>query len=214
MAEDYQRLYNNQQEFSDEIKFAMLSLDIKQRLTERNMTLQNYDFLNITQELSEMCTTINEKFHGRQEQQLPFRLEQIDYNPEEESSAFEQNYAKLDPDQQLFVDRVISSIDNNSGKIFFLDTVAGAGKTFCENILLSRTRGKKKSYWCSYNRYGIHSIEKRMHCSVRPTPTSYNGRELYMAHNSSEPTSSKTMRSQVHTMGRSNHGPPAFNRSL
>jgi hypothetical protein len=72
MTEDYQRLYNHQQEFSDKIKFAMLLLDIEQHLTERNMMLQNYNFLNITQELREMCTTINDKFPTCQEQQLPF----------------------------------------------------------------------------------------------------------------------------------------------
>jgi hypothetical protein len=133
MAEDYQRLYNNQREFSDDIKFAMLSLDIKQHLTERNMMLQNYDFLDITQELREMCTTIKDKFCGRQVQQWLFQLEQIDYNPEEESSAFQQNYAKLDPEQQVFVDRVISSINNNS----FRRLVHG-----CGSIKVRRIKGQ------------------------------------------------------------------------
>ena len=59
------------------------------------------------------------------------QLQQIHYYIEEVKVAFEENYAKLDPAQKLFVNQVISCIENNSSKIFFLDAVAGPGKTFC-----------------------------------------------------------------------------------
>lgn len=59
------------------------------------------------------------------------------YNYEEELHAFEVDYAKLQDDQKTFVDRVKFCIDNKIPQVFFLDAIAGAGKTFCENVLLS-----------------------------------------------------------------------------
>ena len=141
MAEDYERLYNDRPGFSSNLKYTMLALDLERRLTDRNIALESYDYLITTEELRGMCA----HFHRRQEeQQLSFQAEEIHYNSEEESAFFEENYAKLDQEQQVFVDRVLSSIENNSGKIFFLDAVAGAGKTFCENILLSCLRGQQR----------------------------------------------------------------------
>jgi hypothetical protein len=142
MGDDYQARYENHPTFSNEVKYAMVTLDIERRLQERHLTLQHYGFPNMTEELRRMCTAINNELRAAQQSSL--RLEQIHYDCAQESAAFEHNYAKLEPDQKLFVDHVISSIDNKQGKVFFLDAVAGAGKTFCENILLSRFQARKK----------------------------------------------------------------------
>ena len=44
------------------------------------------------------------------------------------------------PAQKSFVDAVLAS----SGGAFFLDAVGGAGKTFCENLLLAKFQGDGK----------------------------------------------------------------------
>jgi hypothetical protein len=78
MAEDYQRMYNDKPEFSSNIKDAMLVLNVQQRLNDRNIALQNDDFLNTTQEFREKCTTFNDKLHrSQEEQQSPYQLQLI-----------------------------------------------------------------------------------------------------------------------------------------
>lgn len=128
MTDDYERLYQHKAHFSNDIKFAMLSLHIEQWLIEKNMTL-NFDFLNISKQLRAKCTAM------KQDQQSSFRLEQMEYDPEQEFTAFQENYRKLDPEQRVFVDHVISSINTNSGKIFswmlWRERVKHFVKTFC-----------------------------------------------------------------------------------
>ena len=68
----------------------------------------------------------------------------MSYNHNEELDSFQRGYAKLQPEQKTFVDRVKFCIDNQTPQVFCLDAIAGAGKTFCENILLSYCRGHGK----------------------------------------------------------------------
>ena len=68
----------------------------------------------------------------------------MSYNHNEELHAFEIGYAKLQGDQKTFVDWVKFCIDNQTPQVFCLDAIAGAGKTFCENILLSYCQGNGK----------------------------------------------------------------------
>ena len=70
--------------------------------------------------------------------------EEISYNRDEELHAFEADYKKLQDDQKKFIDRVKFCIDNETPQVFFLDAIAGAGKTFCENVLLSYCRANGK----------------------------------------------------------------------
>ena len=46
----------------------------------------------------------------------------------------------LQPAQNNFVDQVLQA----TGTAFFLDAVGGAGKTFCENLILSNLRSQGK----------------------------------------------------------------------
>ncbi|XP_023247588.1 uncharacterized protein LOC111643665 [Copidosoma floridanum] len=56
----------------------------------------------------------------------------------------EQNLPKLVPDQQQAFDRVIDSVLNISGKVFFLDAPGGTGKTLLINLMLAQARSAGK----------------------------------------------------------------------
>jgi hypothetical protein len=142
MAEDYERMYGNRTEFSREIKDAMVILDIKRRLDERNITLKDCGLPDISDEVHKICESLDNELSIAY--LSPLLREQTCYNCEEESAAFRTDYDKLEGEQKVFVDRVISCIESKTGQTFFLDAIAGAGKTFCENILLSYCRAHKK----------------------------------------------------------------------
>ncbi|XP_023247714.1 uncharacterized protein LOC111643757, partial [Copidosoma floridanum] len=56
----------------------------------------------------------------------------------------EQNLPKLVPDQRQAFDRIIDSVLNSSGKVFFLDAPGGTGKTFLINLMLAQARSAGK----------------------------------------------------------------------
>ena len=45
-------------------------------------------------------------------------------------------------DQRITLDIIISTIDNDSDQLFFVDGPGGTGKTFIENILLTHIRSQ------------------------------------------------------------------------
>ncbi|GBP07788.1 hypothetical protein EVAR_73194_1 [Eumeta japonica] len=51
-----------------------------------------------------------------------------------------QDEPRLNIDQKKVFTTLLSSIDNNEGKIFFLDAPGGTGKTFLINLLLTKVR--------------------------------------------------------------------------
>jgi hypothetical protein len=68
--------------------------------------------------------------------------EELSFKVDDEKLFFEASYAKLNREQLPFVDKVIDAIDNSISCPIFLDAISGAGKTFCENVLLSYARPK------------------------------------------------------------------------
>lgn len=54
-----------------------------------------------------------------------------------------QNEISLNLDQKTVYDAVVNSINNNKGKLFFLDAPGGTGKTFLINLLLAKIRSEK-----------------------------------------------------------------------
>ncbi|XP_059221065.1 uncharacterized protein LOC131995857 [Stomoxys calcitrans] len=55
-----------------------------------------------------------------------------------------QDEPRLNIDQKKVFTTLLSSIDNNEGKIFFLDAPGGTGKTFLINLLLTKVRSTGK----------------------------------------------------------------------
>ncbi|XP_027851457.2 ATP-dependent DNA helicase pif1-like [Aphis gossypii] len=51
-----------------------------------------------------------------------------------------QNENQLNREQRIVYDSVMSSVNNNEGKILFLDAPGGTGKTFLTNLLLAKVR--------------------------------------------------------------------------
>ena len=142
MAEDYEKMYQDQRQFNEESKYGMVLLDIEHRLRERNIDITNYNLPPVSREVREICTSLDKKLEIAQ---LPTASrEELGYNIENERTAFLGDYSKLEGPQKTLVDRVISFIDKNAGQVFFLDAIAGSGKTFCENVLLSYCRSKQK----------------------------------------------------------------------
>ena len=142
MSDNYDHIYRRQGLLSQEIRHAMLIIDIERILNQRNLTLYQYAISPPTEQLRDICTSLSMELYIAQ--QSPLEQELSSYNMEQELDDYERNYEKLGQDQKRFVDSVRLSVNHNSGKIFFLDAIAGAGKTFCENILLSYTRSIHK----------------------------------------------------------------------
>lgn len=54
------------------------------------------------------------------------------------------NLLKLVPDQKMAFKKVIESVNNNLGKVLFLDAPGGTGKTFLLNLIMANVRSKGK----------------------------------------------------------------------
>jgi hypothetical protein len=66
--------------------------------------------------------------------------ELLAYDPAQQLEQYPEKYPLLQPSQKKFVDQVLQA----HGTAFFLDAVGGAGKTFCENLILSKLRSDGK----------------------------------------------------------------------
>ena len=62
------------------------------------------------------------------------------YNADELTAFVNDNISKLVPDQKHAFDKIIDSVVNNRGKLFFLDAPGGTGKTFLANLILAKIR--------------------------------------------------------------------------
>jgi len=56
-----------------------------------------------------------------------------------------ENLPKLVRDQRQAFDSIIDSVQNNKGKIFFVNTPEGTGKTFLANLILAKVRQSGKN---------------------------------------------------------------------
>ncbi|KAF7372308.1 ATP-dependent DNA helicase [Mycena venus] len=70
----------------------------------------------------------------------PLIAEQLDYNQAEERAQADANFARMNPEQKDAFNRVIESVENNLGKVFFLSGAGGTGKTFVYNTLAHHLR--------------------------------------------------------------------------
>lgn len=56
----------------------------------------------------------------------------------------QENETRLLTDQLTAYNRILGSVEENTGRIFFLDAPGGTGKTFLINLLLAQIRSRKK----------------------------------------------------------------------
>jgi len=150
MAEDFSRKHEHAT--PDQLR-AMVAIDIECRLREKNFSLQDFGIQLIapTEQVRREVQLLDEAI---QVATLPLvRREHLAYDVAQLREQYEQKYPLLRPAQKQFVDEVLQA----NGTAFFLDAVGGAGKTFCENLLLSKLR--------SENKIAIDSSCHEWHCS-------------------------------------------------
>ena len=70
----------------------------------------------------------------------PLLQEQLAFDQEEMSNRVNQNYPHFNPEQKLAFDKVVDSAKNNKGKIFFLHSDGGCGKTHVSNTIAAAIR--------------------------------------------------------------------------
>jgi len=137
MAEDFSRQHNNAT--ADELR-GMVAMDLECRLRDKNSSLQHFGIAAIapTDEVRTQVQLMDQVFRVAT---LPLvRRELLAYDAAQEFQSYQQKYRVLQPAQKHFVDQVLHA----TGTAFFLDAVGGAGKTFCENLILSNLRSQSK----------------------------------------------------------------------
>ncbi|XP_008187889.1 uncharacterized protein LOC103310661 [Acyrthosiphon pisum] len=66
------------------------------------------------------------------------------YNTNDLTSFVNENLTKLVPDQKHAFETIVDSVNNNKGKMFFMDAPSGTGKTFLSNLILVKIRQSGK----------------------------------------------------------------------
>ncbi|CAF4891096.1 unnamed protein product [Pieris macdunnoughi] len=66
------------------------------------------------------------------------------YNSNDLTAFVNDNVPKLVPDQRHAYETIVDSVNNNMGRLFFLDAPGGTGKTFLANLILAKIRQSGK----------------------------------------------------------------------
>lgn len=66
------------------------------------------------------------------------------YNRNDLTAFVNDNVPKLVPDQRHAYETIVDSVNNNMGRLFFLDAPGGTGKTFLANLILAKIRQSGK----------------------------------------------------------------------
>jgi len=74
--------------------------------------------------------------------------EQLDYDPEEMHQRVNLLYPNFNPEQKHSFDRVMDSVNNDRGKLFFLHSAGGCGKTHICNTIAAAVRAQSKVALC------------------------------------------------------------------
>ena len=62
------------------------------------------------------------------------------YDTNEQERIWTNSYALFNPDQKYVFDTINAAVENHTGECFFVDALAGTGKTFVINALLAKWR--------------------------------------------------------------------------
>ena len=127
----------------DELLRAMVLLDIEKRLLDRSRSLHDFD-LDISPELRAEAVVFDKSLGASRQSLLERERSSMETSTSEEKDYFETNYPKLFGVQKNSVDAVIKSVLEKLPSAYFFDAIGGAGKTFCENLLLAWARSEGK----------------------------------------------------------------------
>jgi superfamily II DNA or RNA helicase len=78
----------------------------------------------------------------------PFLDEQLAYNPDEMQARFNDLYPHFNPQQKEAFDKVVDSVNNDRGNLFFLHSAGGGGKTHVCNTIAAAVRAKGEVALC------------------------------------------------------------------
>nr|XP_009789935.1 PREDICTED: uncharacterized protein LOC104237479 [Nicotiana sylvestris] len=70
--------------------------------------------------------------------------EELDYDKEELKILHDKSFALLNDCQKLAYDAIITSVENEQGRLFFINGHGGTGKTFLWNTIISNLRSQSK----------------------------------------------------------------------
>ena len=74
----------------------------------------------------------------------PLLQEQLAYDPEQMRHFVDQRYPQFRPQQKSVYDNVMDSVTNESGRLFFLHSAGGCGKTHVCNTIAAAIRAESK----------------------------------------------------------------------
>ncbi|RDX47316.1 hypothetical protein OH76DRAFT_1298733, partial [Lentinus brumalis] len=77
-----------------------------------------------------------------------FITEQLDYNVDTERSMAEAQIRDLNDGQRAAFERIVQSIENHQGQLFFVDGPGGTGKTFLYDTLCHKLRAESRVVLC------------------------------------------------------------------
>ena len=136
MSEDFhrqrcQRLNNQQLPFDDsDYNLCLYTLDDSlQSLTNNRNTIQTFGLPAPSQPRPEQVDPL----------QSAILYEQF-YDTNEQERIWTNSYALFNPDQKYVFDTINAAVKNHTGECFFVDALAGTGKTFVINALLAKWR--------------------------------------------------------------------------
>jgi hypothetical protein len=69
--------------------------------------------------------------------------EELDYDIISLQEKWQRDYPKANIQQKQIIDNIVSAVDNDEGRLFFIDGPGGTGKTFVENLILAHIRSKR-----------------------------------------------------------------------
>ncbi|KAF8264848.1 PIF1-like helicase-domain-containing protein [Lactarius quietus] len=74
--------------------------------------------------------------------------EQLDYEPSAETQLANTNIQLFNDDQKLTFDTIISSVNSDTSRLFFLHGLAGTGKMFIYNTICNQIQGQSLVVLC------------------------------------------------------------------
>jgi hypothetical protein len=122
-------LFNNNNPTADEVtSLALQYIDVL--LQKSGKTLADYSLPAPTHPL-------------RQLDGIPRILaEEMNYDRDSLIQKWDHDYPKANAQQKQIIDAIVGAVENEQGKLFFIDGPGGTGKTFVENLILARIRSQ------------------------------------------------------------------------
>ena len=127
-------------EVTDDVVRTRVLMDIHDRMASHGKTLEQFGMPEIEPELRNIVIRFDNTLRLAR---LPREIrEELSYDADAEKERAETSMGSLTDDQRLIVAAIKEAVDEATPKAVVVQAIAGAGKTFVLNTLLSYVRGK------------------------------------------------------------------------